>query len=147
MIHMNNLSGLSICLLVSAVVTAFSVMRTGPDYVGPFPNATTAVYDEVRFVIGEGLDTATSVFTAPVGGLYLFMYGNHNGDSGLTVTELHVNGARTRYIRIDTYYESSSASGLLMLSPGDTVQIMLQPNDEMYCGQCYFDGVLLSQTV
>ena len=128
-------------------MTAFSVRRTGAEFVGPNVDPTIVVFDEVQFVIGEGLDTLTSVFTTPVGGLYLFMHGNQNGDDGPIATEINVNGAYTRYTRIDTHLESGSATALLKLSPGDQVHIELQPNNEILCTDCYFDGVLLYQSL
>ena len=121
--------------------------RTGSQYVGPSVDPTIVFFHEVQFVIGDGLDTLTSVFTAPVGGLYLFMHGNQNGNDDLSVTELQVNGARTRYTRTDTIFESGSATALLMLSPEDQVYIVLEPNKEIFCVQCYFDGVLLYQSL
>ena len=128
-------------------MTAFSVMRRGSEFVGPSVDPTIVVFDEVQFVIGEGLDTLTSVFTTPVGGLYLFMHGHQNGNNGLSVTEMRVNGAPTRYTRIDTIFESGSATALLLLSPGDQVYVHLTINEELYCTECYFDGVLLYQSL
>ena len=116
-------------------------------YVGPSVDRTIVVFDDVQFVIGQGLDTLTSVFTAPVGGLYLFMHGNENGNNGASATELSVNGIRKRWNRIDTLVEAGSATALLMLVPGDQVHVALNPNDEIYCSYCYFDGALLYQSL
>ena len=129
-------------------MTAFSVMRGGgtPEFVGPNLDPTAIVFDEVSFVIGEGFDTLSSIFTAPVGGLYLFMSGNQNGDDGLSVTAIHTTSVR-RYNRIDTPFEAGIQTALLMLSPGDQVYVQLYPNDEIYCVRCYFDGVLLYQSL
>ena len=129
-------------------VTAFSVMRGGgaSEYVGPNIDPTTIVFDEVQFVIGEGFDTLSSIFTAPVGGLYLFMHGNQNGDDGVSVTAIHLNDIR-RYNKIDTPFEAGIQTALLMLSPGDQVYVLLEPNNEIFCFRCYFDGVLLYQSL
>ena len=116
-------------------------------YFGPNVNPTVINFDEVQFVIGEGLETLTSVFTAPVGGLYLFMHGRDNGNDGVSVTGLNVNGVRKRYTRMETIDESGSVTGLLKLSTGDQVHVELQPDSEIYCNDCYFDGVLLYQSL
>ena len=127
---------------------AFSVMRgyDGTEFVGPNVGNDAIVFDEVQFVIGEGFDTLSSIFTAPVGGLYLFTSGNQNGNDGASETGIYMNGIK-RYNRIDTLQESGTQTALLMLSPGDQVYVQLYANDEIYCVRCYFDGVLLYQSL
>ena len=130
-------------------VTAFSVTLGGgtAEYVGPSVGTTVIVFEEIQFVIGEGFDSLTSVFTAPVSGLYIFMNGNQNGNNGVSVTEIRVSGIIKRYNRIDTLHESGIQTALLMLTSGDQVYVELPPNQEIYCAACYFDGVLLYQSV
>jgi hypothetical protein len=117
------------------------------EYIGPNAEPTIIMFDEIQFVIGDGFDTLTSVFTAPVGGLYLFMSGNQNGNDGLSITGIYHNGIIRRYNRIDTHHEAGIQTVLLMLQAGDTVHVEFYPNYEMYCFKCYFDGVLLYQSL
>ena len=127
---------------------AFSVTlgNDGDEYVGPNAGNAAIVFDEVQFVIGEGFDTLSSIFTAPVGGLYLFTSGNQNGNDGISETAIYMNGIQ-RYNRIDTPFEAGTQTALLMLSPGDQVYVQLYANEEIYCVRCYFDGVLLYQSL
>ena len=106
------------------------------------------MFDVVDFVIGPGYDIASSVFTAPVGGLYIFTSTLRCGDTTV-YAEITVNGGKRRTMDIDRVGDTVSTSGIFQLQAGDAVSVDLMQNEKIYCDTigCHFDGYLLYESI
>ncbi|XP_056100395.1 cerebellin-2-like isoform X2 [Rhinichthys klamathensis goyatoka] len=71
------------------VKVAFSASL--PDSVGPFPEATTLLYKNTFINIGNAYDTITGIFTAPVKGVYFFIFVVFNAGEEATGVRLLKN--------------------------------------------------------
>ena len=68
----------------------FSAHQSDGVYV---PGAFAVVFDVVDFVLGSGFNTATSIYTAPVSGYYLFSTTMRNNNAGGPINVfMNING-------------------------------------------------------
>ena len=126
---------------------AFSAHRTS----GEFEQGSAAaplIFDLVDFVIGPGYNAISSVFTAPVSGLYFFTSTLNSGDTTLWAN-ISVNGSRRRNMNMDVLGDTVSTSGILQLQVGDVVSVDLLANEKINCASnvCHFDGYLLYESL
>ena len=101
--------------------------------------------------LGLGFDPVTSVFTAPVPGLYFFTATlRHNDVYDFTALNLFWVGAdgNRAYLRravLDgtTNSKTATSNAILNLERGDTIHITIDPGQTLACLYCNFDGYLL----
>ncbi|CAL9694879.1 unnamed protein product [Knipowitschia caucasica] len=132
---------------------AFSVSLADSEevYKGPCTDKTL-VFKRVFSNIGNGYDPNTGNFTSPVAGSYFFTFNTFGYNS-------HTAGAilmKNTDLQISTYEavtadgsDSSSNSVLLTLAPGDTLQLQLWDNGQVFDnsnGHTMFTGFLLFPT-
>ncbi|XP_072525729.1 complement C1q-like protein 2 [Salminus brasiliensis] len=108
---------------------AFSASLRSFGSVGPFKEETTLRYSNVFTNIGNGYDTTTGIFTAPVSGVYLFLFYDHalGGQSAyLTLTK---NGQRIVTTGHHKNMNEGSNNGAnavtIRLSKGDQMSVRL----------------------
>ena len=115
---------------------------TEPDPAGVF------IFPENIFSVGPGYDHVTSIFTAPVRGLYFFTATLRQRDED-TIFYLVLNGAHIRQGAVDTATSSNTATvnSILMLESGDRVHVEVEAGDEIACWLCNFDGYMLYESI
>ena len=133
-------------------VTAFSAKSNifgdyGPsaeDMVIPFPN--------VQFTFGGGYDAVSSIFTAPVEGIYFISARAAKGsdDSLIGRSSILINGVEDRALRNGAnLYETASADALFHLQAGDQIWLEVLANKQIFCDPtlCSFEGCLLYEII
>ncbi|XP_069114830.1 complement C1q subcomponent subunit B-like [Argopecten irradians] len=106
------------------------------------------IFETVYWNDGDDFDPSTGVFTCHVPGIYLFI-------STITVNpreEIHLSINRNnhpwRYVTNSGYgtngYTSISVTGMMNLSRGETVSLVLIKRNRHSVSHCSFEGVLLS---
>ena len=107
-------------------------------------------YDVALINIGNGYDTSTYVFTAPVAGVYWFSYSVWCNQSSTGRTGFYKNGVA--YGRSDypigtrnngNSYQNDSASSAIELAVNDTVDIRAYSSAVDVFGTNYFSGYLI----
>ena len=107
-------------------------------------------YDVAIINKGNGYNTSTYVFTAPVAGVYWFSYSAWNSSSGTGRTGFYKND--TAYGRSDypigtrhhaSGYQNDSASSAIELAAYDTVDIRAYSSAVDEFGTNYFSGYLI----
>ena len=108
-------------------------------------------YDTTIINKGNGYNTSTYVFTAPVAGVYWFSYSIwSNNTSGVARSGFYKNG--TAYGRSDypigtrnqtSAYDNDSASSAIELAANDTVDIRVYGATANVFGTNYFSGYLI----
>lgn len=113
----------------------YSNVKTSPVHFyvqrsSPYSKANSVIpWDLEVLNIGDAMNKATGVFTAPRDGIYHFTYG---GIKDLTTNVmrlfLRLNGVRvaSAYGASSTMYDSSSISSSLQLKNGDRVDLLLE---------------------
>ena len=125
-------------------------MKTdGLYYYEPDPPGPLLYYGKVSS-LGSGFDPATSIFTAPVPGLYFFT-------ATLAQTDVHTtfhlmfNGAhhsiRQAEIGPGTTYNTATVNSIVKLAAGDTIHVQLEAGGGLNCYVCNFDGYLLRRHI
>ncbi|XP_041842516.1 cerebellin-1-like [Melanotaenia boesemani] len=127
----------------------FSAALQGNNNVGPFNTETTLTYRSVITNIGNAYNPSTGIFTAPVAGVYYFIFFSHFGKKQSAVT-LFKNGhmitiTNDHQSQFDTADNGGNAV-LLQLQPGDHVYMRLRVNTHVWAGpQTSFSGFLVSR--
>ena len=107
-------------------------------------------YDVAIINKGNGYNTSTYVFTAPVAGVYWFSYSAWCNQSATGRTGFYKNG--TAYGRSDypigtrhnaSSYQNDSASSAIELAANDTVDIRAYSSSVDVFGTNYFSGYLI----
>ena len=95
-----------------------------------------------------GYDPLTSVFTAPVRGLYIFTATLRQYDA-TTYFYLALNDLNIREGTLDTatYYVTATVNSILMLEAGDRVHVEVVDGYQIHCFLCNFDGYLLYESI
>ena len=130
----------------------FTAMKTdGLLYTEPNPSDTLIFPDNIS-TLGPGFDPVTSVFTAPVPGLYFFTttlrqynddtYFNLFWGSGADGHWRRV-GLRRDLLDATTIYNTATIDAIVNLSTGDTIDVALDYLRSIHCLYCNFDGYLL----
>lgn len=90
----------------------------------PSNQATSVVFNNVNYNVGNGYNSSTGLFTAPVAGTYLFQAGIYQS-AAIQQLWWVVNGARERSFILDHTAGSNNmaGSGFLYLSANDTVGV------------------------
>ena len=116
-------------------------------YTEPSPAGVLIFPDNISS-LGAGYDHGTSIFTAPVGGLYFFTATLQQYFDD-TYFYMMVNYSPIRQGRLDaaTTYNTATINSILMLQPGDTVHVELRSGDQIYCTHCNFDGYMLYEAI
>ncbi|XP_056323561.1 complement C1q-like protein 4 [Danio aesculapii] len=128
---------------------AFSATLGSIGNYGPFNTEVTLVYQDVFVNEGRAYNSATGIFTAPVKGVYFFMFSGHNRSSKAMGLRLMKNGQQM----ITVYnhpsgdrYETASNSISLTLEQGDHVYMRLRQNTWVFDNEndhTSFNGHLL----
>ena len=117
-------------------------VHTEPDPANPllFPDNISS--------LGPGYDPVTSIFTAPVRGLYFFIATvQQNNDDDYFY--LALNNVYIRHGRLDaaTDFNTATVNSILMLEAGDRVHVEVAADDQIRCWYCNFDGYLLYESI
>ena len=119
------------------------------------PNASLLIFPDNIDSLGTGFDPETSIFTAPVPGLYFFTATlRHNVDdmhfSLLWVSGTDANDAAViRQAQLDdgTSYNTATVNAIVHLQRGDTINVDVVPGHSLVCLECNFDGYLLRRHI
>ncbi|KAL4618278.1 complement C1q-like protein 4 [Arapaima gigas] len=104
---------------------AFSAGLGENGHTGPFNTGTTLVYKTVLTNIGSAYNPATGIFTAPLRGVYYFIYHCHGGSSSEMNVSLYKNEQH-----IVMAYEGKSDDSSDNMSNG--VSLQLESGDQVY---------------
>ncbi|KAK2860810.1 hypothetical protein Q7C36_004976 [Tachysurus vachellii] len=113
---------------------AFSA--SGPANVGPYLERVTLVYRKALMNIGKGYDPKTGIFTAPVTGVYYFIFVVFNANDLSTGVALMKNGKNIVFATdnepgSDTE-DTTTNSVSLLLEEGDQVYLELVETRKIY---------------
>ncbi|XP_060729311.1 adiponectin-like [Tachysurus vachellii] len=113
---------------------AFSA--SGPANVGPYLERVTLVYRKALMNIGKGYDPKTGIFTAPVKGVYYFIFVVFNANDLSTGVALMKNGKNIVFATdnepgSDTE-DTTTNSVSLLLEEGDQVYLELMETRKIY---------------
>ena len=131
---------------------------TSTQTIGYSTSGGTIIWNHTLFNVGNGYNTTTGVFTAPVSGVYGFSWNYYTDSGDQTMADLIINGGSTSYGRTESRFDAGNntliASGLVMieLNKDDYVKIINTENGggtaeligsstEFYN---YFNGFLIS---
>ncbi|XP_076142428.1 complement C1q-like protein 2 [Alosa pseudoharengus] len=114
------------------VAFSASLVASGDETFGPFKDATPLVLKNPFINIGSAYNPNTGVFTAPVRGVYhfvFFIFGNGHGSTPTGVS-LYKNAQHTviAYSQQASMYVKPSNGASLVLEVGDVVYLKLYPN-------------------
>ncbi|XP_017542757.1 complement C1q-like protein 2 [Pygocentrus nattereri] len=118
-------------------------------HIGPHSKDITLVFKHVKTNIGEGFNSTTGVFTAPVRGVYFFAFNCFAGASKPMSSALFKNNVNVVSIWDQPSSGDSEDNGFnaatLLLDPGDRVYIKLWKNTQIALTDGYstFSGFLL----
>ena len=123
----------------------FTAMKTdGVYYYEPDP-PSPLFFDSIAS-LGSGFDPVTSVFTAPVPGIYFFT-ATLIQTAAPTTFYLMFNGAQYSMRRAEigpgTTYNTATVNSIVKLAAGDTMHVQLEVGSGVSCYLCNFDGYLL----
>ncbi|XP_042258139.1 collagen alpha-2(VIII) chain-like [Thunnus maccoyii] len=131
----------------------FSAAADASGHIGPFNTDTTLIYGSVIINTGSAYNQFTGIFTAPVTGVYYFIFFYHAGGTNPTNLSLYKNN---EFVAM-TYDHSTSHDGadnggnavFLQLQQGDQVSVRLGANTHIWAKHqqhmTTFSGFLLSQ--
>ncbi|KAL7837068.1 hypothetical protein SRHO_G00267790 [Serrasalmus rhombeus] len=118
-------------------------------HIGPHSKDITLVFKHVKTNIGEGFNSTTGEFTAPVRGVYFFTFNCFAGASRPMSSALFKNNVNVVSIWDQPSSGDSEDNGFnaatLLLDPGDRVYIKLWKNTQIALTDGYstFSGFLL----
>ncbi|KAL7843752.1 hypothetical protein AOLI_G00252640 [Acnodon oligacanthus] len=118
-------------------------------HIGPYSTDVTLVFKHVKTSVGEGFNSTTGVFTAPVRGVYFFAFNCFAGASRPMSSALFKNNVNVVSIWDQPSSGDSEDNGFnaatLLLDPGDRVYIKLWKNTQIAVtdGLTTFSGFLL----
>ncbi|KAF7650893.1 hypothetical protein LDENG_00119010 [Lucifuga dentata] len=134
-----------------AIKVIFSAAADGNEHIGPFNIETTLIYGTVITNIGGSFNQHTGIFTAPIAGVYYFVFFCHAGGGHPLTLYLYKNNQLLSM----THDHSSSADGadnggnavFVQLQKGDQVYVRLGANTHVWPRQriTTFSGFLLGQ--
>ncbi|XP_037100620.1 complement C1q tumor necrosis factor-related protein 3-like [Syngnathus acus] len=102
-------------------------------HLGPFNTEITLIFKRVIHNVGNGYDSNTGIFTAPVKGLYFIMFNGNVGNSGALNAAVIKNGVNMFAIYDTQGTFSSATNGMpLELEQGDKVWVTLWPNKSIF---------------
>ena len=142
---------LHLCCIISGSTVGqvwFTAQKTNNNvYTEPSPSGPLIFPDNISS-LGPGFDHATSIFTAPVRGLYFFTATLKQYDQN-TYFYLELNGYRIRQGRLNTAtsHNTATVNSILMLEPGDRVHVEVYPGHQINCYRCNFDGYMLYESI
>ncbi|XP_051908798.1 complement C1q tumor necrosis factor-related protein 3-like [Hippocampus zosterae] len=111
-----------------APVSFAAALVTTPEltHIGPFDTETTLLFKNVITNVGNGYDSNTGIFTAPVRGLYFIVFNGNVGTSGALNAAVMKNGINMFAIYDTQGTFSSATNGMpLVLEEGDKVWVTL----------------------
>ncbi|CAL8273896.1 unnamed protein product [Merluccius merluccius] len=114
---------------------AFSAGLTDSGAVGPFADETTLVYSKTLTNIGQAYNQTTGIFSAPVRGLYCFLFTVADFLNGYRGVYLYRNAQRVFFsLELNAHggYASSSTGVPLLLEAGDNVYLRLPGSYRLY---------------
>ncbi|XP_019751739.1 complement C1q tumor necrosis factor-related protein 3-like [Hippocampus comes] len=102
-------------------------------HLGPFNTDTTLVFKNVITNVGNGYDSNTGIFTAPVRGLYFIVFNGNVGKSGSLNAAVIKNGINMFAIYDTQGTFSSATNGMpLVLEEGDKLWVTLWANQSIF---------------
>ncbi|XP_062300623.1 caprin-2-like [Scomber scombrus] len=129
----------------------FSAAADGSGHIGPFNTHTTLIYKTVMINTGSAYNQFTGIFTAPVTGVYYFIFFYHAGGNNPTDLSLFKNNELVS-MAYDHRTEHDGADNggnavFLQLQQGDQVFVRLGENTHIWAHThiTTFSGFLLSQ--
>lgn len=128
-------------ILRPAANPCFHVFKTGG-----VPRNTTILFNNVNFNVGNGYNTATGVFTAPIGGIYHFklevLLPNTYGEYRLYMSATNKNPRYAIFYQgTNNSYHTLFVEGIYNLSKGDGVYCQYTgPADAVGAEQNNFSG-------
>ncbi|XP_077409748.1 complement C1q tumor necrosis factor-related protein 3-like [Vanacampus margaritifer] len=100
---------------------------------GPFETDTNLVFSKVITNVGNGYDSETGIFTAPVRGLYFVLFSGNVGNSGNLNAAVMKNGINMFAIYDTQGTFSSATNGMpLVLEQGDKLWVTLWANRSIF---------------
>ncbi|XP_038154559.1 centrosomal protein of 83 kDa-like isoform X4 [Cyprinodon tularosa] len=114
---------------------AFSVGLTDSGIVGPFEEETTLIFSKTITNIGQGYNSSSGVFTAPVRGLYFFSFTAADYQKGYMGLYLYRNQQPVLFsLDLNDHggYTSTTSVVVLQLEGGDIVRLALPASYRLY---------------
>ncbi|XP_077366891.1 complement C1q tumor necrosis factor-related protein 3-like [Festucalex cinctus] len=100
---------------------------------GPFDTETNLVFKNVITNVGNGYDSNTGIFTAPVRGLYFILFNGNVGNSGTLNAAVMKNGINMFAIYDSQGTFSSATNGMpLILEQGDKLWVTMWANKSVF---------------
>ena len=129
----------------------FTAMKTdGIVYTEPTP-ASPLIFDDNIASLGPGFDPVTSIFTAPVRGLYFFTATLRQHNMSPTSFYMMLNGVHysIRHGEVDseTWHNTATVNTIVKLAAGDTMHVQVNAGGRLLCTLCNFDGCLLHRHI
>uniref|UniRef100_A0A3Q2X8I4 C1q domain-containing protein n=1 Tax=Hippocampus comes TaxID=109280 RepID=A0A3Q2X8I4_HIPCM len=114
---------------------AFAAALTDSGSVGPFDRETTLIFSKVFTNVGRAYDENSGVFTAPVGGVYVFSFTAADflkGYMGVTLYRNQQPIVSSLDLNDHGGYASATNGALIPLEAGDRVRLSLPASYRLY---------------
>nr|XP_061798707.1 complement C1q-like protein 2 [Nerophis lumbriciformis] len=114
---------------------AFAAALTNSGSVGPFDQETTLIFSKVFTNVGRAYDETSGVFTAPVGGVYVFSFTAADflkGYMGVTLYRNQEPIISSLDLNDHGGYASATNGALIRLAAGDRVRLSLPASYRLY---------------